>query len=107
MQRRQRSPPIDGAGVNSTITAATHPSRDFFVSRVVKQASVNDMKQHLRNKCVLCRDIKLTSQDNATFNSFKESVSYSDASKIKEADFWPQGIWVRKWHESFLDLHSQ
>ncbi len=66
MQRRHRPPPIVGAG------AAPHPySRNFFVSRVVKQASVNDMKQHLKNKGVLCRDIKLNSHENATFNSFK------------------------------------
>ncbi len=97
MQRRQRPPPIVGA------SAAPPPSRDFFVSRVVKQASVSDMKQHLRNKGILCRDIKLTSHENATFNSFKVSVSYSDVSKIKETDFKPQGIWVRKWHETSHD----
>ncbi len=66
MKRRQRSPPIVGAGINSTISAAPPPSRDFFVSWVVKQASVNDMKQHLRNNGVLYRDMRLTSQDNST-----------------------------------------
>ncbi len=92
IQRRQRTPPIVGAGANSTISATPPPSREFFVSRVVKQASLNDMKQHLWNKGILCRDIKLTSDENATHNSFKVSVSYSDVSKIKEPDFWPQGI---------------
>ncbi len=103
MQRRQRPPPIVGAGANSTICAAPPPNWDFFVSRGVKQASVNDMKQHLRNKGILCSDIKLTSHENATFNYFNVSVSYSDVSKINEPDFWPQGIWVRKWLESSCD----
>ncbi len=92
-----------GVGANSSISAASPPIRDFVVSIAVKQARVNYMEQHLRNKGVLCRDIKLTSHENATFNPFKLSVSYSDVSKIKESDFWLQGIWVRKWHESYCD----
>ena len=71
----------------------------FFVSRVIKQADIDAMREHLMSKGVICRDIKMTSHEDSTFNSFRLSISYSDVSKIKEPDFWPKGIWIRKWHE--------
>lgn len=97
--RRQRAPPVVGAGQSSIISAAPLPNRDFFVSRVMKSTTEEHMKAHCLSKGVTCTDIKQTNHQDAMYSSFKISVSYNDAVRIREPNFWPEGIWLRKWHE--------
>ena len=79
------------------LTAAPTPSRDFFVWRVHKSVTVEKMSNFVKKKGVQCRNMVKTSHKESVNASFKVSVALDDVAKIFNADFWPKGIYVRKW----------
>ena len=50
-------------------------------------------------KGITIRELTKTSHTESKFNSFKLIVSKDDADKVNDSQFWPQGIYIRRWHE--------
>ena len=96
----RRRPIIGQAEVDNGLRATPMPSRDFFVYRVHKDDGTAVMSDYLKKKNVIVRDITKMNHDAAKLNSFKTTVSLGDAGKVADAQFWPQGIYFRRWRDS-------
>jgi hypothetical protein len=90
---------VMGNAINTGLRAGPLPSRDFFVSRVHKDDGIDKIRTFLHSRKVNLRDIRLTSHPNAVCNSFKITVTLTDAEVISKPDFWETGIRIRKWQE--------
>ncbi len=74
-------------------------NQNFFVYSVHKDDGVDVMFQYLRKKNVVVREIIKNSHESSKFNSFKVAVVLSDADRVANAQFWPHGIYIGRWHE--------
>lgn len=88
---------VIGQASGTGLNAAPMPSRDFFIWRVQKGTTVDQMGQYIRQKGVDYRELVQMNHAESANASFKLSVSFSDADKLRDSSFWPDGIWVRKW----------
>lgn len=75
------------------------PSRHFFVYRVHRDDGVCELTNYIMQKGITIRELTKTSHTESKFNSFKLIVSKDDADKVNDSQFWPQGIYIRRWHE--------
>ena len=55
------------------------------------------MSEYIKKKGVDVRALTKTSHHEAKFNSFKLAVSMEDAAKVTDPQFWPRGIYIRRW----------
>ena len=100
-QPRERRQPTVGRGEDTNgLRATPMPSRDIFIYRVHKDDGVDVMVDYIRKKGVSVRDITKMSHDAAKFNSFRIVVSSNDADKVLHAQFWPKGIYIRRWRDN-------
>jgi hypothetical protein len=81
------------------LRATPMPSRDFFIYRVHKDDGAKELTDYLSKNGVTVRVLNIKSHDEAKYNSFKLSVSTDDAVKVNDPQFWPSGIYVRRWHD--------
>ena len=80
------------------LTGAPEPSRDIFVYRTIKGTQEQDIHEYLESKNVDPRTISEVSNEDAKFSSFKVELKVSDIDTVLKADFWPQGICVRRFY---------
>ena len=100
-QRRQarRRKPITGTrAAMGKLKGAPEPSRDLFVYRVDKLVTDEDISSYLSDNGVEVRAIKLVSNSESRFASFKVELKVSDINKVLASDFWPEGICVRRFY---------
>ena len=88
---------VVGQAPNTGLLAAPAPSRDFFISRVNKHVTVEQLGKYIKDNGVCYRDLTKTSHNDAVHNSFKLTVTFDDAAKVNDGAFWPKDVWVRKW----------
>lgn len=98
-QRSRRGPIIGQADGTNGLRATPMPSRDFFVYRVHKDDNEDVLTEHMRSKNVIPRNITIKSHASAKYNSFKVSVAADDVHTVLDAEFWPRGVYVRRWRE--------
>ena len=98
-QNRQRRKQnfVAGTAAVTQLRGAPPPGRDYFVYRVDKSAQSTDIIDHLLIHGIQVRDIKLLCHVDSKFNSFKVSVTVTDATKMMAAETWPDGVRVRRY----------
>ena len=96
-QMRNNRGPIIGQADDTGLAAAPSPSRDFFISRVNREVTVERLSSYIARKGVQVRELVKTSHKDAVNGSFKLTIAFGDVGKIKNPAFWPKDIWVRKW----------
>lgn len=101
-QRRKRKQVVGNAS-DSVIMGAPAPSRDLFVSRLVPNISVEDLGKYLKRKGVRFKVIVQRSQDDALFKSFWIRLNAADVEKVFCSEFWPSGVYVKKYNLSEKD----
>jgi uncharacterized coiled-coil protein SlyX len=95
-QARKRAV-ITGTGRSTTIRGGPPPIRQFFVHRVVKGVTEQDIKDYLSENDIVFNDVCILSKLEATFSSFRVSVPINMVQKIMDGEMWPEGIRVRKY----------
>ena len=99
---RARKHHVQGTSKNTTndanLKGAPEPSRDIFVYRVVKETAPSQIEKYLSQSSVKVRSIEKISKPEAKFDSFRVEVTASDLNKVMVAEFWPAGIFVRKFY---------
>ena len=91
--RRQQRVVQGTAGSNKgSFIGGPPPRRDFFLYRVNKNASVEDIAGHMREKEIEPINIGKLSKDEATFCSYKIVVSADFIEKMMAAETWPVGV---------------
>ncbi len=65
----------------------------------IKYYGIQELTDFLNNNEVTVRELIIKSHDESKYNSFILSVSTSDAAKVNDPDFWPTGIYVRRWRD--------
>ena len=99
-QKRQTQKRMIHGSVRSDIVhGAPLPKRDFFISRVVKSTTDEQMLNYVRNKGIRSVEIKRMSNDEAIFKSFKLTVSIDEKDKVMQESMWPYGLCVQRWRD--------
>ena len=79
---------------------AQAPSRDIFVYRVENEASESEIESHVKDNGIEPKSVVTVSHADALYKSFKLTVSVNDVAKTLDADFWPEGIMVRRYERN-------
>ena len=96
-KRRQRSRAVvTGTSGIGNFRGGPPPLRDFFLYRVMKPATADDVAECLRSHEIKCDSVLRVSNEEARFCSFKLSIPITDIKKVMEPDVWPEGVRIRK-----------
>lgn len=90
---------VVGRGDAGDVTAVLPPDRDYFLWRVHKNDSEEKVGKYIKKKGLIYRGLVKVSNEEATFNSVKLTVSKSDVPKVLNPDTWAKGWCVHKWNE--------
>jgi hypothetical protein len=93
--RRQRLV-VRGAASSNKLKGAPPPSRDFFIYRVAKETSAENIIDFLNDSEVQFNDVHQLSKPDSMYKSFKLSVPISQMERVLEKSLWPAGIMVRR-----------
>lgn len=100
MKKHKKSITGQGApGLGSKLKGAPEPSRDVFVYRVQKGVEAKDIQDHMAEQNIQIRDVKMISNEEAKFCSFKVEIKLSDYDTVVDSAFWPEGIRVRRYYK--------
>ena len=94
--RRRRQTIIRGKATTDRFRTAPPPVRDFFLYRIDKLVSEDDIKDHLKQESIQCSAVSKMSNEYAKFSSFKVTVPITEVSKVMNGDTWPEGAMIRK-----------
>ena len=97
MQKRQRVVLGTASPSSSLVKGAPPPRRDFFVFRLDKSTTAEQLLMYLNDKDVSPIDAVEVSHPHSKFKSFKVTVSITNAEKILNPECWPRGIGVRRY----------
>ena len=112
MRKQQSHSAVVGTReANGRFRGAQAPSRDIFGHRVENDALESEIECHVKDNGIVPRSVETVSHADAMYKSFKLTVSVNDMGKVLDADFWPEGIMVRryrttqspKWRESLTN----
>ena len=96
-KHRQRSRAVvTGTSGIGNFRGGPPPLRDFFLYRVMKPATADDVAECLRSHEIKCDSVLRVSNEEARFCSFKLSIPITDIKKVMEPDVWPEGVRIRK-----------
>ena len=93
--RRQRKI-VTGIGGSNRFKGGPPPTRDYFIYRVVKPTTEEAIKDFLQDNEITCDKVKMVSNPEAKYCSFKISVCVNEVDKLLTPDIWPEGVRVRK-----------
>ena len=77
---------------NAGVRAAPPPHRDFFIFRLAKATTEDELKTYLGHKNVTVHEVMLLSHPQSKFKSFKVNIPVGDVNKIMDPTTWPQGV---------------
>ncbi len=98
MRKQQSHSAVVGTReANGRFRGAQAPSRDIFVYRVENDALESEIECHVKDNGIVPRSVETVSHADAMYKSFKLTVSVNDMGKVLDADFWPEGIMVRRY----------
>ena len=72
--------------------------------RAENDALESEIECHVKDSGIVPRSVETVSHADAMYKSFKLTVSVNDMGKVLDADFWPEGIMVRRYS---LDIISK
>ena len=93
--RRQRLI-VSGKASESRLKGDPPVVRDYFVYRMDKATTDDDMKDHLNDSGIDYISVTRISNSEATYCSYKVRVSLDQVHKIMNADIWPTGVRIRR-----------
>ncbi len=64
----------------------------------MKDTSDDVIKEYIETNGIRVRSFACVSNDLSMYKSFKLEISVSDMEKVLNADFWPTGVWVRRFY---------
>ena len=79
-------------------SGAPTPKTYIFVSRV-RSGNEEIIKEYLKDNNILIDDINMVSHENSKFKSFRISICKYDLNRVRERDFWPNGIKCNLWND--------
>ena len=102
-QQQQQQPPrrqrkrVQGSREGEVLEGAPPPKRDFFLSRVKKDTQDEVISNYISSKGIENADLKLVSNEDAKYKSYKLSVCVGYKDKVMCADMWTRGVCIEKW----------
>ena len=87
-----------GSGSVHGLQGAPPPISRVFVYRV-QHGSVQSMNSFLQSNNIDVIENEKVSHDDATYSSFKVTLSIFDRNKVLRYRFWPRGIQCKLWHD--------
>ena len=101
LKRQQTRKTVVGTRVTvGGLRGAQAPGRDIFVYRVEQEADEHEIEEYVKDNGIETRGVALVSHRDATYKSFKITVAVNDIDKVLAANFWPEGIMVRKFRKA-------
>ena len=98
MRKQQSHSAVVGTReANGRFRGAQAPSRDIFAYRVENDALESEIECHVKDNGIVPRSVETVSHADAMYKSFKLTVSVNDMGKVLDADFWSEGIMVRRY----------
>lgn len=109
-RRRQHQKHVIGSKTDSTLKVAPLPNLSVFVARFDRATTENLVKQYVNDNGVEVSEVERLSRDSAPQASFRIEVKLPDFSRVRKAEFWPEGILVDKFYgkprsKAHLQLH--
>ncbi|XP_049886617.1 uncharacterized protein LOC126381130 [Pectinophora gossypiella] len=102
-KRKAKTSNMRGTLESSTHIEVAEPQCHVYVSRTKKTVTVEDMKEHIRERGQECMSIELLKAYNETsFNSFKVTVRSGQLDVFLDAGFWPAGLVYRRYRERYV-----
>ena len=91
------------------ITSCFHvsPTRDFFLYRVEKPATEQDIVDCLQDNEISAAKVVKISNSEARYCSFKITVALNDVGNILKPEIWPEGVRIRKFVTSLNNLNNE
>ena len=90
-----------------TFKGAPEPNRDLFIFRVMRDATVDDMKQYLASEGFHVKSLHLVSHPESKFQSFRLSVPASEFKDLFNDTLWPEGVRIRRYVPRRNEADSQ
>ena len=81
-------------------------TREFFLYHVHKDDNIDAIKSYLSDNKVEVINIEQKNNELARFNSFKISVPFKDGRAVSSAEFWPDNVCIKNWHEPLKESTS-
>lgn len=88
---------VHGSVKSGVVHGAPLPKRDFFISRVSKDTTDEQMLEYITGQGVISAEIQCVSNPNAAYCSYKLTVPVIEKDKVMVGDIWPYGVCVQRW----------
>ena len=88
---------VHGNVKGSGVRGAPLPKRDFFVSRVLKETTDEQLLNYITSNGVSSAQIMCVSNPDSAYRSYRLSVPVTEKDKVMDGDMWPYGICVQRW----------
>ena len=85
---------------------AQPPMKHFFLIQSEKRNDDEVINNYIVSKGIENPELKLVSNVDAKFKSFKLSVCVEYNDKVMCADMWPRGVCVERWIEKTYKINS-
>lgn len=100
-KKSSRRPRIVGTNTHHRFKGAPEPSRDIYVYRVyiadTDREDLSGITDYLvKDKGLTPRSVQLISKAESKYASYKVELKMSDLKTALDADFWPEGVCVRR-----------
>ena len=80
--------------------ASTEKVFDVYVGGCSPDSTVQQMEEFCVGNGITLKRCELLSQNNDWVKSYKISIRAQDRDKLLEGDFWPEGLYVRKFYKA-------
>lgn len=68
----------------------------LYIGHVSLDASIEDLKKYIEDQNISVIDLTETARKHNRFKSFRLCIKKSDLEPIRDPNFWPEGIVVRR-----------
>ena len=97
-REKRRREIIKGTAPHDKLKGGPMPNRDYFVYRVQKQTTEEDMTGYLQDKAITFVSVQKISNPDAMYSSFRIKVPVDVVNKVTDPNSWPEGISVRRFY---------
>ncbi len=91
-----RIQPIIGQAKDTLIRAAPAPDVELTVTRVDSNCSLKNLSDYINRKGVVHLDLQVL-KEGPYYNTYYVKIAQRDVHKVRDGNFWPEGIHVRKY----------
>ena len=93
--QKQRKLVTGTTTTSDSFRGAPEPSRELFIQRVNKEATIDNVKKYLTSNNFTIRDICQMSHEKAQYSSYELTFPVSEFDKLFNPDLWPDGVKIR------------